>query len=154
MHMTSTSPTELARTSESRAVLLAYLDALTGGDLRAIADNFTEDATWSLHGSLPLSGTRHGRDEIVAFLVRAGELFQPGTQRFTFGDITAEGERAVLEWRVQGIAAASGKSYDNAYCAVFVILDGRIAEVREYLDSLHAAATLFAAAETTEGAHR
>jgi len=33
--------------------------------------------------------------------------------------------------------------YDNAYCGVFRVRRGRIAEVREYLDSLHAAQVLF-----------
>ena len=51
---------------------------------------------------------------------------------------------AVLEWRVQGVAAATGLRYDNRYCGVFVVRGGEIAEVREYLDSLHAAHTLYA----------
>jgi ketosteroid isomerase-like protein len=146
--MTPTTPSsEQHRTAESRSVLQAYLEALVTGDLAAIGASFADDAIWSVHGRLPLSGTRHGREEIMAFLVGAGSLYAPGTQRFSFGDITAEGERAVLEWRVQGIAAATGKSYDNVYCGVFLFRDGRIAEVREYLDSLHAADTLFATTE-------
>ncbi len=128
----------------ARQVLEAYLDALTAGDLDAIAASFAPEATWSLHGTLPLSGTRKGREAIMDFLLSAGSLYQPGTQRFTFGDITAEGERAVLEWRVTGIAAATGRPYDNSYCGVFVIRDGQIAEVREYLDSQHVADVLFA----------
>jgi uncharacterized protein len=128
----------------ARKVLQDYLDALTAGDLDAIAASFAPDATWSLHGTLPLSGTKTGRAAIMEFLVSAGSLYQPGTQRFTFGDITAEGDRAVLEWRVTGIASATGRAYDNSYCGVFVIRDGQIAEVREYLDSLHAADVLFA----------
>jgi hypothetical protein len=35
--------------------------------------------------------------QIMEFLVGAGELYVPGTQRFTFGEITAAGDRAVLE---------------------------------------------------------
>jgi ketosteroid isomerase-like protein len=58
--------------------------------------------------------------------------------------LTAEGERAVHEWRVRGVASATGRDYDNEYCGVFVIRDGQIAEVREYLDSRHAAEVLFA----------
>jgi hypothetical protein len=50
----------------------------------------------------------------------------------------------VLEWRVTGIASATGRGYDNSYCGVFVIRDGQIAEVREYLDSQHVADVLFA----------
>lgn len=130
-------------TTEPRAVLEAYLDALTEGDLEAIANSFAEDATWTIHGTLPLAGTKKGRAAIMEFLVGAGSLYRPGTQSFTFGEITAEGDRAVLEWQVRGIASATGLAYDNAYCGVFVIRDGHIAEVREYLDTLHAGDVLF-----------
>jgi ketosteroid isomerase-like protein len=129
--------------NEARDVLVHYLDALTDGDVERIRAHFTEDATWRLHGDLPLAGIREGRDEILDFLVSAGALYAPGTQNFTFGEITAEGERAVLEWRVRGVSAHTGLTYDNEYCGVFVVRDGRIAEVREYLDTLHAARALF-----------
>jgi uncharacterized protein len=124
-------------------VLESYLAALTAGDIDAIADSFTEDATWTMHGRLPLAGTRNGRTAIIDFLVGAGTLYQPGTQTFTFGDITSENDRAVLEWNVRGTAAATGKPYDNDYCGIFIVRAGRIAEVREYLDTLHAADVLF-----------
>jgi uncharacterized protein len=127
----------------TRAVLQRYLDALVAGDLPTITDSFAEDATWSLHGDLPMSGTKRGRDEIIEFLLSAGVLYMAGTQSFEFGSITVEDERAVLEWTVRGTSAATGEQYDNAYCGVFVIRDGRIAAVREYLDSLHAATVLF-----------
>lgn len=133
-----------AQTNGARAVLESYLEALVAGDLEKIADSFADDATWTLSGTLPLSGVRRGRQAIVDFLTSAVALFVPGTQTFAFGEITAEGDRAVLEWRVHGTASATGKIYDNQYCGVFVIRDGRICEVREYLDSQHAAETLFA----------
>ena len=131
--------------SDAKAVLQRYLDALVAGDLATIEDSFAPDATWWLHGTLPLSGTRRGRAEILEFLLGAGSLYQPGTQEFEFGDITADGERAVLEWRVRAIASATGKPYDNSYAGVFVVRDGRIVEVREYLDSLYAAEVLYGA---------
>jgi uncharacterized protein (TIGR02246 family) len=134
------------QTNEVRDVLQSYLEALAVGDLDKVADSFTADATWTLPGTLPLSGVRRGRQAIVDFLATAVALFVPGTQTFTFGDITAEASRAVLEWQVRGVAAATGKAYDNQYCGVFVVREGRISEVREYLDSQHAADTLFPAA--------
>jgi len=129
--------------TEAQAALLRYLDALTAGDLAAVAGSFAEDATWTVHGTMPLSGIKQGRGAIMEFLTSAASLYQPGTQSFTFGEITADADRAVLEWRVRGIASATGRKYDNAYCGVFRIRDGRIVEVREYLDSLHAAQVLF-----------
>ena len=127
----------------ARTVLQSYLDALVAGDFDAIADSFVEDATWYLHGTLPLSGTRRGRAAIMQFLVAAAGLYVPRTQEFSFGNIVAEPDCAVLEWSVRGIAAATGKRYDNEYCGVFRVRDGRIAEVREYLDSQHAADVLY-----------
>jgi ketosteroid isomerase-like protein len=132
----------MTSTNDPRTVLEAYLEALTAGDLDRIANSFTEDATWSLHGTLPVSGTKHGREEIMEFLVSAGTLCEPDAV-FTFGEILAEGDRAVLEWNKRGVGTATGKAYDNDYCGVFVVRDGRIAAVREYLDSLHAAEVLF-----------
>lgn len=132
------------QTTATRAVLERYLDALTEGRLDAIADCFAENATWSLHGDLPLSGIKWGREEIMSFLVGAGSLYEPGSQHFDFGTMIVEGNTAVLEWRVRGVAAATGLPYDNEYCGVFDIIDGRISAVREYLDSLHASDVLFA----------
>lgn len=129
--------------TEAKTVLRRYLDALTAGDLAAVADSFAEDATWSIHGTLPLSGTRQGRGAIMGFLASAVSLYRPGTQSFAFGEITAEADRAVLEWRIRGIAAVTGRNYDDTYCGAFRVRDGRITEVREYLDSLHAAEVLF-----------
>jgi NADPH:quinone reductase-like Zn-dependent oxidoreductase/ketosteroid isomerase-like protein len=128
---------------ETRRVLTRYLDALVEGDLEAVADSFSGDAEWWLHGETPLSGTKRGRAEIVRFLVEAGSLFAPGSQRFQFGSTTVEGDRAVLEWTVTGTGAATGHAYDNSYCGVFVVRAGQIVEVREYLDSLHAVRALF-----------
>lgn len=129
--------------NDTRSVLQRYLDALVAGDQDAIENSFAEDATWWLHGSIPLAGLRRGRNEILDFLRSGAALYRPGTQRFILGELTAEGDRAVLEWRVEGIAAATGKRYANEYCGVFVVREGRIFAVREYLDTQHAAETLY-----------
>lgn len=132
------------RADSTGAVLRRYLDALVGGDIATIADSFAENATWSMHGDLPVSGTHHGRESIMSFLIGAGSLFVAGTQRFELGDPLVDGEHAVLEWRVTGTGAATGLPYDNRYAGIFVVRDGRIVEVREYLDTRHAASVLFA----------
>ena len=96
-----------------------------------------------MHGTLPVfSGTKRGRTAIMEFLVGSGSLWEPGSH-LTFGETTAEADRAVLEWRKTGVGTATGLPYDNEYCGVFVVRDGRIVAVREYLDSQHAAEVLF-----------
>src|SRR5690349_8512853 len=104
-----------------------YLDALVDGDIDVIRDSFAEDAIWSMHGDLPLAGPWKGRDVIVDdFLARlGGTLFEPGSQHFDFPLLIAEGNRVVLEWRVHA-RAHTGAEYENEYCGVFVVDDGRI----------------------------
>lgn len=143
--MTTATTAATSGTSAAEAVLRTYLDALLRGDLDAIAASFAEDATWTVHGTLPLAGVRRGRAAIVGFLVSAGGLYRAGTQHFDFGDVTAQGDRVALEWRVTGIGEATGIPYDNTYCGIFVIRGGQIVEVREYFDTLHVAETLYSA---------
>ena len=122
-----------------------YLEALVSGDLDTVRDSFALDATWTLHGDLPIAGTYRGRDQIVdGFLASAGTLFEPGSQDFAFPTLLADGATVALEWTVRARSAA-GEDYENAYCGIFVIRDGRIAEVREYLDTERARRVLFGA---------
>ena len=121
-----------------------YLDALLAGDVDVIRDSFAEDATWSMHGDLPIAGPWKGRDQIVDDFLRTigGSLFEPGTQTFEFPTLIAEDDTVVLEWRVHA-RASTGADYHNEYCGVFIVRDGRIETVREYLDTRYAAETLF-----------
>lgn len=133
-----------AQPSATAQALQKYLQALTSGDLDSVRSHFAENATWTIHGNLPLSGTYHGADAIITFLATAmGDLFLPGTQRFTFGKIFADGATAVLQWRVTGTGTATDRPYDNDYCGVFIITDGLIQHVQEYFDTDHVRQVLY-----------
>lgn len=131
-------------TDDTATTLRGYLDALLTGDLDRIGAYFAPEATWTIHGTLPLAGRYEGAAAIIDFLATAmGELFAPGTQKFTFGDVIADGETAVLEWHVTGTGTATNEPYDNDYCGIFTIRDRRIHAVREYLDTDHARQVLY-----------
>ena len=55
----------------------------------------------------------------------------------------ADGDTVALEWHVSARNAA-GEPYENDYCGILVIRNGKIATVREYLNSHYAANVLFA----------
>jgi uncharacterized protein len=121
-----------------------YLDALLDGDIDVIRDSFTEDATWTMHGDLPIAGPWKGRDAIVDdFLQQLGAtLFQAGSQLFEFPLLVAEGDTVVLEWRVHA-RSRNGEPYENEYCGVFLVEGEQIRAVREYMDTRYAARVLF-----------
>jgi ketosteroid isomerase-like protein len=130
--------------TDAKDVVRHYLDVLLAGDVEAIRECFAEDAVWTIAGDLPIAGPWESRDRIVDdFLVAVGgRLFEAGSQRFEFPTLIGDGDTVALEWRVQARTAA-GEDYDNSYCGIFVVRDGRIAEVREYLDSDYARRKLF-----------
>jgi len=132
-------------TTDAKAVVQGYLDALLAGDLEGIRACFAPDATWTIYGDLPIAGPWHGRDAIVDdFLGTVGwDLFEAGSgPEFEFPTLIGEGNTVALEWRVTARSAA-GADYRNHYCGIFVVADGRIAAIREYLDSEYAKRVLF-----------
>ncbi|WP_353648733.1 nuclear transport factor 2 family protein [Nakamurella sp. A5-74] len=131
-------------TADTASTLQGYLDALVSGDLDRIGAFFAPDATWQIHGTMPLCGIYRGSEEIMTLLSGAlGGLFEPGTQAFTFGAVVADGETAALEWNVTGTGSATHRRYDNDYCGIFVIRNKRIHAVREYFDTDHVREVLY-----------
>lgn len=130
--------------TQPKQVLQRYLDALVAGDADTVRESFAEDATWTVKADLPTAGPWQGRDQIADDFLAAvmGERFQPGSHVFTFPTMVADGDTVALEWHVSARTAA-GEPYESDYCGIFVIRDGKISTVREYVDGRYAAKTLF-----------
>lgn len=123
---------------ENKAIVIRFLEALTQGDIAKAAEAFAENATFWVPGSLPFSGTLHGRKEIVEKnLLPSIELGIPGTTRVEFGTMVAEGEYVAAEWTFKR-KTARGRDYANQFFGLFRIRDGEIQSFREYLDTLYA----------------
>ncbi len=134
----------MSSSNEPKQVLERYLDALVAGDIETIRDSFAEDATWTIKADLPIAGPWHGRDEIVDGFLTAvmSQRFTAGSHTFEFPTMIEQGNTIALEWHVSARTAAN-EPYENDYCGIFVIRDGKISAVREYLDSRYAARVLF-----------
>ncbi|MFE2722443.1 nuclear transport factor 2 family protein [Kitasatospora sp. NPDC059327] len=73
------------------------------------------------------------------FLGAVGTLFAPdGAPEVTLTGLLADGPRVVAEWTARG-TAANGTAYDDRRLGVLTVENGLITEVREYLDTRHAA---------------
>ncbi|GAA3799229.1 hypothetical protein GCM10022403_036490 [Streptomyces coacervatus] len=137
-------------TSDPRAVVIRYVEAVRDGDADVIHDSFSEDATWHYPGDLPISKVWHGRDEIInEFLGSMGPVLVPGTMEIELVSTIAESDRVVAEWTSKATTVYGG-TYDNRCIGIYTIRDGKIASVIEYADTRHVAAALFPGAD----AHR
>lgn len=130
-------------TTDPRAVVIRYVEAVRDGNVQVIHDSFAEDATWHYPGDLPISKVWRGRDAIINdFLGGMGPVLVPGTMEIELVSTIAEGDRVVAEWTSKA-KTVHGGTYDNRCIGIYTVRDGRIVSVIEYADTRHVAAVLF-----------
>jgi uncharacterized protein len=125
-----------------KAAVRAFFDAVSRGDRAALLALFAPDLRWSVpKGAVaPFGGVHHGAEAIASLMLDAvGAAFVPGTQQVAIGLLLAEGDVAIAETRMTAKRPNDAADYDNAYVFVFVFAAGRIAEIREHVDTRYAA---------------
>ena len=118
-------------TAENVELVRRGYTAFNSGDMATLSDMFAEDAVWHVAGSGVLSGTKQGRDAILAYFGELGARTQ-GSFQANLEDIVG-GENhtvAIQQTRAEG----NGKTMDLATVIAFVVRDGKIAEGREFFE--------------------
>jgi hypothetical protein len=98
------------------------------------ADNLAQDASWVVTGQYSWSHEFRGREAILNGLMGHFRSFfaeRPRTVAFNF---IAEADYVAVEARGDNVTK-SGERYDNQYCMIFRIEDGKIKQIKEYCDS-------------------
>jgi uncharacterized protein len=104
------------------------------GDRSLFVASLADDVTMTVTGQYSWSQTFRGREAVVRDLygyVRS--LLKEGRRTLPFRFI-AEDDWVVVEARGNMMTKA-GERYDNHYCLIYRIEDGKIREIREYQDS-------------------
>lgn len=122
----------------NKQIAMEFLAASAIHNSDRIAALLTDDASYWVQGKphlFPYSGEKT-KAEICAYF-STPSIFKDGLSQ-TIGAVTAEDDRVAVEVEVEGIAP-NGKLYNNTFHYLFVFSGGRIAKVREYVDTYHAA---------------
>lgn len=97
--------------------------------------SLADDAKWTVTGQYSWSRTFSGKQSILNDLhghVRALLVERARTIAHRF---IADGEHVVVEAKGDNLTR-TGIRYDNDYCLVFRLEEGKIKEIREYCDSV------------------
>lgn len=120
--------------AENKQVVIDFYDAGARGDMDTCFALLADDIIWTNIGSTKFSGTCRGKQELGENLL--GPLF--GQLK---AGISSKIERLTAESDIV-VAQTSGNAetldgipYNNTYCQVIRIHDGKIAEVTEYMDT-------------------
>ena len=128
---------------ENKRTLVSLLEAIEAGDGQAIEALFLPDGRWVIPKGAPeeVAGMHHGAARIAEMMVGAiDQSFVAETVDWRPGLIVGEGDVVMLEANLRA-TKPSGEVYDNHYVFVaeFDSQTGRIAELREHVDTSYAA---------------
>jgi ketosteroid isomerase-like protein len=118
----------------NKHLVQGVFDEMAAGNGQAFMDALADDVRWTVIGTSPWSRTYEGKRTIVAELMRP--LFSQFADQYRARAtrVVAEDEIVVVEARGQ-VLTKSGQPYNQTYCYVLRLADGRIQELTEYLDT-------------------
>jgi uncharacterized protein len=115
--------------AQNTELVLKFLRAMGTSDAATAANCLAPDAYTQAKGFGKFAGTRYF-DTIVATIAAFKTLVPTGLSPEVH-TVTAAGDRVVVEF--EGKATLSnGEQYNNQYCMVFTLKDGKIKQVNEY----------------------
>jgi ketosteroid isomerase-like protein len=133
-------------TSKNLTIVKAFLSEFNSGSLDKALSMLADDAVWSI--AQTRRGVSMSKSELADRVATMRESFDQNMMSMTTGDFIEEGDRICLE--ATGSALTNlGKRYENKYCLIFRISGEKIADVKEYNDSLHVVEVLIPAVEHT-----
>jgi uncharacterized protein len=119
---------------ENKQLMQAIFSELSAGNTRPFRDAMADDFSWTATGTTSWSGTYRGKQAVL------GELFEPLFAQFadrytnTADRFIAEGDHVVVECRGR-VTTKAGTPYNNTYCYVCRLADGKLRELTEYFDT-------------------
>lgn len=125
-------------TEENKAVAHHLFERFTAGDIDGVLATMADDSTWWIAGKKersPAAGL-HPKDRIGRLFHRMLAALKSGLEMKVVSCI-AEGDRVAVEVVSSG-DLTNGRAYRQEYHMLLTFRDGRIAAVREYLDTQHA----------------
>jgi uncharacterized protein len=124
----------MSEAEANKELAAKFLDLFSKGPAEAALALTTDDFEYWVPGNISLSG-RHNKATVAELLKGMAGAFKTPLQMDILA-YTAQGDRVAVEARSKA-TTATGKPFRNAYHFLFRFRDGKIAELREYMDTAH-----------------
>lgn len=120
-------------TQTSKEVVLGAIDSLNNGDVEGWLAAFHDDFEFTIPGTSVLSGTKKG---VKAFLDLIEEVAEHLETMITISltNVIASGEWVVTQSDGRSVTK-HGEDYNQKYCILFQVIDGKIMKYIEYHDT-------------------
>lgn len=120
--------------ADNKQLLRAAFDGLAKADATAFLDLMADDFVWIVEGQSKWSTRFDGKEAVQRDLVAPLFANFATPYRNFAEEIIAEGDRVVVLCRGE-VTTTGGDDYHNSYCFVIRMRDGKMVELREYMDT-------------------
>jgi ketosteroid isomerase-like protein len=119
---------------QNKQLLEHIFGELAQGNSAPFVESMADDLRWTVMGRTKWSRTFEGKHSVLKDLfaplrARIADRIRTVPQR-----IIADGDHVVVEARGNN-TTKTGLPYNNAYCFVIRITEGKLREIREYMDT-------------------
>lgn len=127
--------------AENKQLLQHIYAELAKGNSRPWIESMADNVRWTVSGTTAWSRTYEGKQAVLSDLLRPlnAQFAQP--YKTTADRFIAEGDRVVVEARGETVTRA-GLAYNNHYCFIYRLAEGKIQEIVEYCDTALIASAL------------
>ena len=110
-----------------------FFAAIGRGDREALLALVAEDIEWIIPGEdWPLAGTHRGHAELEDLLETASKSIETSTEPREF---VAQGDRVLVVGFARGKIKATNKTFEDDWIFAITVRDGRLTNIREYVDT-------------------
>lgn len=130
----------MTQEQDNKSLVEQFLDAFSRSDVDGVLGLMTDDATWWTAGRIKgMSGTA-SKEIFAKGLPALLSACKDGRLVITPVAMTAEGDRVAVEAE-SSATTTTGRDYRNQYHFLFTMRGGKVAAVKEYMDTEHARQT-------------
>ncbi|MGB1219601.1 MAG: nuclear transport factor 2 family protein [Flavobacteriales bacterium] len=122
---------------ENKTVVQEFIVAMQNSNVDKLKTMITDDFSWWIIGKPEylVTAGEHDKDYFLGFF-KGGELFPEGPE-FKIVSIMAEDNKVATEATFKA-KTAMGTFYENTYHFLFIIENGKVKRMKEYMDTFSA----------------
>ena len=118
---------------ENIQVVKDFFAAIGSGDKESLLALVAEDIAWIVPGEdWPLAGTHRGHAGLADLLETASKSIETSTEPREF---IAQGDRVFVVGFARGKIKATNKTFEDDWVFAITVRDGRLTNIREYVDT-------------------
>jgi ketosteroid isomerase-like protein len=131
---------------DNKRLIQTLMHHIGEGEVDRALELLSDDLKWEVVATSRPSVLTKG--QLKALIIELRSVFTDGKFRLFPVGMIASGEKVVVESESYG-KLKEGTIYNNKYHSLFLVQDGKVKEVREYMDSAHVIEVLIPALATS-----